>query len=101
MRAHKRRWSVIGALALVLSTLAIGVATAPIASADTTQNNGCLGVTGTFSTFAVPITGMDNPTREKDNVFLSPDLPIVPKLLYGLSQRNTTVAQRASKIDTA
>lgn len=57
MRTHKRRWSVIGALALVLSTLAIGVATAPFASADTSQNNACLGVTGTFSTFPVPITG--------------------------------------------
>ena len=57
MRTHKRRWSVIGAVALVLSTLAIGVATAPIASADTTQSNGCLGVTGTFSTFSVPIAG--------------------------------------------
>jgi len=44
-------------LALVLSTLAIGIATAPIASADTTQSNGCLGVTGTFSAFSVPILG--------------------------------------------
>jgi hypothetical protein len=64
VRTHKRRWSVIGALALVLSTLAIGVASAPFATADTAQNNACLGVTGTMSTFPIPITGLGTPNPD-------------------------------------
>ncbi len=56
MRTRKR-WSIIGALLALIGSFAITVGTAPLASADTTQSNGCLGVTGTFSTFDVPITG--------------------------------------------
>jgi len=46
---------VVGVVALVL-----GVAVRP-AQANTSQNNGCLGVTGTFSQFAIPITGHAQP----------------------------------------
>ncbi len=58
MRNRKRRLGAAGvAVALAGSFLAYGVSNAPVARADTTQSNGCLGVTGTFSAFSVPIAG--------------------------------------------
>src|SRR5581483_11765660 len=56
VRTHRRRWSVVAAIAILLGSFVIGATNAPIAAADTLQNNACLGVTGTFSTFPVPIT---------------------------------------------
>jgi hypothetical protein len=64
VRTHKKRWSLLGFIALVGSFLAYGVATSPLASADTLQDNGCLGVTGTFSQFSVPITGLGTPNPD-------------------------------------
>jgi hypothetical protein len=46
---------------MVGALLALGVATAPSAFADTTQSNGCASVTPGISTFAVPITGVGSP----------------------------------------
>ena len=62
MRTRKRRARVVIAVLSLLSGLVAVIAGAPSpAGADTTQNFGCLGVTGTFSTFAVPITGLASP----------------------------------------
>jgi len=62
VRSRKKRLGAVAALiALIGSFMALAIANAPIARADTTQNNGCLGVTGDFSTFAVPITGTATP----------------------------------------
>src|SRR4051812_11195484 len=47
-------------MAVGTAALAVGALSGP-ASANTTQNNGCLGVTNTFSTFAVPIAGTASP----------------------------------------
>src|SRR6516162_7180179 len=46
---------------MVGALLALGVATAPSAFADTTQSNGCASVTPGISRFAVPITGVGSP----------------------------------------
>lgn len=64
MRTHRRRWSVVAAIAILLGSFVIGATNAPIAAADTLQNNACLGVTGTFSTFPVPITGLGSPNPD-------------------------------------
>ncbi|HWW52477.1 MAG TPA: hypothetical protein VNY84_01820, partial [Acidimicrobiales bacterium] len=59
----RRRISALSVAVAVVGGLFVAmVATAPSAVANTSQNNGCLGVTGTFSTFAVPITGTATPT---------------------------------------
>src|SRR4051812_9855753 len=58
VRSRKKRLGAVAALiALIGSFMAYAISTAPVARADTTQSNGCLGVTGTFSAFNVPITG--------------------------------------------
>lgn len=65
MRTRRARLGAFSAaIALIGSLLVAFIATAPIASANTTQNNGCLGVTGTFSQFAVPITGAGTPNPD-------------------------------------
>jgi hypothetical protein len=62
MKLTRRRFGAGGvAVTIIGGMLALGIASAPSAFADTTQNNACLGVTGTFSTFAVPITGTAAP----------------------------------------
>src|SRR3974377_1210511 len=65
--------------AAALASLILGIAlptaysSSASASTGTTQNNGCLGVTGTFSQFAVPITGTasPNPATTADTITLS------------------------------
>jgi len=58
VRSRKKRLGAVAALiALIGSFMAYAISTAPVARADTSQSNGCLGVTGTFSAFNVPITG--------------------------------------------
>jgi hypothetical protein len=65
LRFTRRRLGAIGvSVAMIGGAFALSVATAPIASADTTQTNACLGVTGTFSDFAVPITGTGTPNPD-------------------------------------
>lgn len=44
-------------MGVAAGSLILAITGAPGASADTVQANGCLGVTGTFSGFSVPITG--------------------------------------------
>jgi hypothetical protein len=65
VRSRKKRLGALAALiALTGSFLAYAISTAPVARADTTQDNGCFGVTSTFSQFAVPITGTGTPNPD-------------------------------------
>src|SRR5262249_54531109 len=59
-RSFARRATVAAAAAAV-ACAAVFSLTAMSSSADTTQTNAWLGVTGTFSDFAVPITGTATP----------------------------------------
>ena len=62
MRTRRRRLGAVGAVFALLGSLFVAfVASAPFAGASTSQNNGCLGVTGTWSTFPIPITGTAAP----------------------------------------
>ena len=62
MRTRRKRVSAITAVFALIGSLLVGfIATAGVASASTSQNNACLGVTGTFSTFPIPITGTASP----------------------------------------
>src|SRR5260221_7088681 len=73
MRIRTRRFSA-ALIALFPPTLLLVVLTPSAAQAVTpTQNNGCLGVTGTFSQFAVPIagTGTPNPVTAPSQITLS------------------------------
>ena len=62
MRTRRKRLGAITAVFALIGSLLVGfIATAGVASASTSQNNACLGVTGTFSTFPIPITGTASP----------------------------------------
>jgi hypothetical protein len=62
MHTHRRRFGAVTAvLSLLASLVVVLIGGAAPAGADTAQNFGCLGVTGTFSTFPVPITGLTSP----------------------------------------
>ena len=58
LRSTRKRFGALASVAGLLgSSLVLFTATAPIAGADTIQTNACLGVTGTFSDFPIPLTG--------------------------------------------
>lgn len=56
-KQHRRALGALTVMGVATGSLILAITGAPGASADTLQSNGCLGVTGTFSAFPVPITG--------------------------------------------
>lgn len=68
MHLRRRRHVPLVAAAAIMGSLPLAliasVATAPSASADTTQNNGCASVTPGITQFAVPITGTAAPNPD-------------------------------------
>jgi hypothetical protein len=60
-RLRRVRDAVLTAVLVAPAFATVLTFTAPPVAADTNQDNGCLGVTGTFSTFPIPITGTASP----------------------------------------
>jgi hypothetical protein len=58
----RRARAAVALAVLATAFCAAGITTAPVAIAATTQSNACLGVTGGWTTFAVPIAGSASPT---------------------------------------
>lgn len=59
---HRNRRVTAALTALLPLTALLAALSSTSAGADATQGNGCLGVTGTFSGFSVPITGAATPS---------------------------------------